>query len=89
MKLKVFAIYDSKAQAYMHPFYSNSIGQAVRMFEDASNDPKSQMCKHPGDFTLFHIGEYDDESGSFENVQAKQDLGTALSHKARAEEATA
>lgn len=81
MKLKMFCVYDSKAEAFMQPFFMNSTGEAVRSWQDVVNDPKTQFNKHPADFTLFELGEYDDSSGSIAMHNAKIPLGTALEHK--------
>lgn len=78
MKLKIFAVYDSAVGAYMQPFFMQSKGQAIRAWQDTINDSKTQFHAHPSDFTLFELGEYDDENGTFTNLPAKLSLGTAL-----------
>lgn len=65
MTIKVFAVYDQKAEAYLTPFFVNSKGLAIRSFTDAVNDPKV-LGKYPGDFTLFEIGEYDPIRGQMQ-----------------------
>lgn len=62
-KIKVFSVWDKKALAYMNPFYYLQTGQAIRGFSDAVNDPQSPFFKHPEDFTLFQVGEWDDRDG--------------------------
>lgn len=81
MITKFFAVYDHAAKAYMQPFQMQTRGQAIRGWIDAVNDPKTQFSKHPQDFVLYEIASYDDESGSFENTNPPQPLGTALEHK--------
>lgn len=63
MKVKIFSILDAKTGAYMQPFFALAIGQAARMFGDNVNDTTSGMNKHPEDYVLYHIGEFDDNSG--------------------------
>lgn len=63
-KIKVFTVFDVKSSAYMQPFYMHTVGQAVRAWMDSVNDPKTQFNKHPEDFTLFEVAEYDDETGT-------------------------
>nr|QJB19269.1 MAG: nonstructural protein [Microvirus sp.] len=63
MKFRVFAIYDDKAKAYLPPFIMPETGQAVRLFTDAVNNPQTQYFKHPADYTMFQIGEFDDNTG--------------------------
>ena len=64
---KVYAVYDDKVGAYMQPFSMESRGQAVRAFSDSVNDPKSIWYRHPGDFQLYELGEFDEKSGEFVN----------------------
>jgi hypothetical protein len=81
MIYKIFTVYDSKLEAYLQPFFMQSKGAAIRAFSDSSNDTQTQFSKHPGDFTLFEIGEYDDQNGNLKNYASKVNLGTALEHK--------
>lgn len=64
MKLvKVVSVFDSKAEAFMQPGFAQSRGAATRDFSTMINDGKSIFSKHPGDFTLFEIGEWDELKG--------------------------
>lgn len=63
MITKVFTVYDSKALFYGVPFFMPTVGGAVRAFSDVCSDPQSMIYKHPGDFSLYEIGEFDDQSG--------------------------
>lgn len=65
MKLHIFSIYDSAVGAYMQPFFARSTGDAVRSFQDAVNDPKTSFNAHSSDYTLFYLGTFDDDSGTF------------------------
>lgn len=78
---KVFCVYDSKMEAYMNPFLMATKGQAIRAFSDTANDPQSAFSKHPEDYTLFEIGEYDDSTGRYAMYDAKIALGIALEFK--------
>lgn len=60
MKTIMYTIYDSKAQVYNKPFYMVNEQVAVRSFRDLANDPSSDVCKHPEDFTLWRVGEFED-----------------------------
>lgn len=72
---KVFAIRDSKAMAFLQPFYSISTGAAVRAFSDAVNEKGSNFAKHPEDYLLFEIGEFDDNTGDFTRIGVNKMLG--------------
>lgn len=60
---KVFAIYDVKASAYLRPFFMPTVGMAVRAIADCMLDRAHQFSRHPADFTLMKIGEFDDNAG--------------------------
>ena len=65
MKQNIFTIYDSKANAYLTPFFLHKDGMALRVFTDCVNDTQHQFGKHPEDYTLFNIGSWDDEKAKF------------------------
>lgn len=84
MKLKIYSVFDSKAEAFFPPFLLHNDSLAVRTFRDALNDDGHQFHKNPGDYTLFYFGEFDDSDGSFEVVNARS-LGNGLSFVRRAD----
>jgi len=65
MKHKIFTIYDSKAKAYLTPFFMHEEGMALRVFADCINDQEHQFGKHPEDYTLFNIGSWTDDKAKF------------------------
>ena len=67
--MKVFSVYDSKAGAYMTPFFADTNGLAVRMFSDICNDRETVYWKHPEDFTLFELGEWSKFNSMFDLLQ--------------------
>lgn len=74
MRYKVVSIRDRALDAFAVPFFVASVGQAIRSFADEVNrvDNNNQLNKHPDDFDLYLLGEYDDESGSFECSRPSQ-----------------
>jgi hypothetical protein len=62
---KIVAVYDSTAQAYLKPIFVQSDGAAVRSFEDAVNDPSTEFSKHPDDYSIQSLGEFDDSNATF------------------------
>lgn len=77
MNLKVFAILDTKSNIFNVPFFMRTTGEAIRAFADLANDPQSMLYKHPDDFRLFHIAEYDQELAAFEAPAKPTPLGSA------------
>lgn len=78
--IKVFAIFDAKAEAYLPPFFTGSAGLALRMFASAANDSEHKFAQYAADFTLFEMGSWDELTGLFKLYDAKINLGTALEH---------
>ncbi len=60
MKHKMFSVFDVKAQAYLPPFCLHETAMAVRAFSDCVNGGDHQFGRHPGDYTLFELGSFDD-----------------------------
>lgn len=63
----VVAVYDSAAQAFNRPFFVPAVGMALRSFSDEVNRQAEDnpMNRHPDDYELFQLGEFDDASGRF------------------------
>lgn len=80
MITKMFSVFDSKAGVFATPFFMPTKGMAIRSFMDVSNDESTMLCKHPEDFSLFVIGEFDDEKGVVLEV-AHENLGNAAGYK--------
>jgi len=80
MNLKVFSIYDAKAKAFQSPFYMVTLGQALRAFDDLVNEKDSFVNKHPEDFQLYHIAEYDDSNATFQNRVPLNMIATAAEY---------
>lgn len=75
--MKIFTVYDSKADAYMTPFFTMTAGLAVRSFQEASIQEGHQFNKHAADYTLYEIGDYNEQKGIITMHKAHIDLGTA------------
>lgn len=67
MKLQVMAVYDQAAEVFGRPFFVTSVGIGVRSFTDEVNraERDNPMYVHSGDFSLFHLGEFDDGFAAF------------------------
>lgn len=66
-RTQVLSVRDRAADHYGRPFFSPSIGSAIRSFSDHINSTEdSEMVKHPEDFDLYHLAVFDDETGVFE-----------------------
>lgn len=66
MKSVVIAVRDQKSVMFAQPVTAATRGIALRSWGDQLNDPKnaeSESVRHPEDFTLWYLGEYDDSTG--------------------------
>lgn len=77
-RLKVVAIYDSKAEAFLRPQMVRTRGEAIRILSDTVNKEDSLLHKHPGDFTLFEVAEFDERTGRYHPLDAFVNLGCAI-----------
>lgn len=80
MKLQVMAVYDSAARAYLVPFFVSRVEVGQRSFADAAYDKNQQIGRNPEDFTLWHLGEWDDEKASFTLHEPARNLGHATQY---------
>jgi len=78
MLLHFFSIYDCKSESYMQPFLVRNKGEAIRGFSDLCNDGKSSVSQHPADYTLFHIGTFDDNTGSLNPLASPVSCGVGI-----------
>lgn len=70
--MKIYSIKDQAVEAFAQPFFVKAQGVAVRMFMDETNNEQSQINKHPEDFELWYLGEFDDETGQITQPQIER-----------------
>jgi hypothetical protein len=66
MMTQLYSIYDTKSKVYGKPFHALNENVAIRACKDAMTDPNVDFGRHPEDFILFHIGQYNDNTGEIE-----------------------
>lgn len=76
--LKIFTVYDSKAECYINPFFLPNRGVALRAFTEAARDTQHDFHRWAADYTLFEIGEWDPGSGTILMHEARVSLGCAI-----------
>lgn len=74
MLLHVCAVRDSAADAFGRPFVVPTLGLATRSFIDEVANPQSAFHSHPGDYTLFELGSFDDNTGKFESLESPRQI---------------
>lgn len=68
MKLQMFSIYDTVSKLYARPFFDVNEATAKRNLRAAIRDPKSGLSENINDYRLYHIGDFDDQTGEFSLV---------------------
>lgn len=76
MRLQIMTVYDGKAEAYSTPQFFRAVGEGVRSFQDGVNTPDSELGKHPEDYSVFHLGQFDPLTGSIELLPAPTHLAS-------------
>lgn len=74
---KIFTIHDVKADAYYKPFFFPNKAMAIREFTNLVNDKNSQVGTNPADYTLFALGEFDDNKAEFSEMK-KTSIGNGV-----------
>lgn len=65
MKMKVIAIFDHATKSFSVPEATPHIGAAMRSFTDHANNKENAIGRHPDDYELFELGEFDTNTGLF------------------------
>lgn len=84
MKLSMFAVLDAKVGFFGNPFCEHKEESALRAFADAVNDgsnPNNQWHRHPEDFALYKIADYDSETATITSLKSLKCLASASALK--------
>lgn len=68
---KYYSCFDKTGKTYIGTFEADSDMRAIRMVEDAINDPKSTIGKHPEDYRLDRLFVIDMRSGKIIDNETK------------------
>jgi len=78
MEYRMYAFYDAGGSIYYPPFAVTEHGLAVRHFHKLVNDTNTDFGKFPGDFQLWEIGKYNDQTGQMTPMEEKINHGNGL-----------
>lgn len=78
MKLEMFSVHDSKAEAFIQPIFAPTTAVALRLFKQAANDPNSDFCKFAADYTLFHVATFCQDTGTMEALATPESVALAI-----------
>lgn len=62
--MKIIVVKDRAVDAYGSPIFVRATGEATRSFVDEVNNEQSAMYKHPEDYDLYLVGEYDERTAA-------------------------
>ena len=63
--LRLYSIYDSKAEQFSPPQVYHNDMLALRAFEGLVNDDKTLINTYPEDFSLHYVGNLGDSNGRY------------------------
>jgi len=79
--LKVFAVFDIKAESHGNLITLPAVGLATRTFSDAINAPNSPLGDNPEDYSLYELGTYDPVSGRMMGLERPKFIAHAVEFK--------
>lgn len=75
MKKTYYAVYDKKAEMFSQPFLEIKDGTAIRAVQDiVINHKDHAFAKHPSDFSLHRLGEFDEGTGKLTGQEKPQQI---------------
>lgn len=65
MKARIYSVFDAKMAVFSQLHIALTDAAAIRQFSDVINNKHEQnhFARHPEDYSLYFIGEMDDDSG--------------------------
>lgn len=79
MILRAYSIFDNKALQYHPPFFASTDAAAVRSVRDLVDSSDTAVGRHPGDYVLYLVGEWDDQQGRFSALSPLVHIVDAIS----------
>lgn len=80
MIINAYSVRDEKAEAFLQPFFMHNDAVAQRAYLSSIRDTEHEFSKHPEDYTLYRLAEYDDQNGTFkDNIELVMTGKEALS----------
>ncbi len=77
MKVQLYAVFDMASGTYEKPFFSTTDDLVRREFENVATAKDTPIGKHPKDYSLWRLGNFDDNTGTVKD-EANECLCTAL-----------
>lgn len=81
MILKMYTVRDRVTGFYKNPMLFRNDGEAIRLFERALKDEKSDMSQNPLDYELVRVASWNDEDASIDASDAHVKLSISYPSK--------
>lgn len=78
MKKSVCVVLDTVGGIFGNPFFTTNKHTGIRDFQHAARDPNSAIFKSPDDYSLFYLGEFDDNACTFDLLPSPERIARAL-----------
>lgn len=78
---KLFLLKDDKSTTYGPPISSPTRGMFIRDLQEGLNEGRMVWAKHPQDFSVFEIGQFDPRLGNITLYESKNCLGLVQDFK--------
>jgi hypothetical protein len=67
MNKEIYSLFDTKAEIFGTPIYSQNVAVVLRDLQDEVNrvEPNNQLNKHTEDYELYHMGQFHITTGTF------------------------
>lgn len=69
---QIYAVKDVKSGLFSSTHVQQSNGVAIRSFSQACEDESTQFYKYPSDFSLYHLGTLNIETGEISSNTPEQ-----------------
>ncbi len=72
MRLDIFTVHDVVSEKWGKPFFGDNAASAIRGFSEVCKDEGHEFAKHPSDYSLYHVGSFETDSGKIEAMSPRQ-----------------
>ena len=76
--MKIYRMYDVKADIWHPPFPERNDETARRVFLTGIMDPRNPAYHHPSDFSLWCVGEFEENGPAVEPAKPEAMVATGL-----------
>lgn len=82
MKMGLYSVYDEASRTYNRPVTEQTDAQALRIFKQEINraEVNNLMNSNPEDFSLYHVGTFDTDTGTITPADPIRLMSTGLSN---------